>query len=120
MPNVRDSSATIGHDPLAERLVAQQRREHPDERHRRRVLALAAAARDGLERVEPRHLERAAAVGAGGQVAAERLAALLQVAHLGASSGGRTNAFSWTCSSVRSRSKRVRNALSASSPIFFC
>ena len=31
------------HDPLPEGLVAQQRRQDPDERHRRRHLALAGA-----------------------------------------------------------------------------
>ena len=66
----------------ADRLVAQQRGQHPDERHRGRDLAVAGALELGLEQVQLGDLQRLGLAPARGQHAAERGAALAQVLHL--------------------------------------
>ena len=70
-------------DVAADLLVAQQRREDPHERHRRRDLALAGALELGREQVEARDRQRLCPAPPGREAAAERRAALAQVLHLG-------------------------------------
>ena len=86
MPLHAEGARLVGHDRhdvLADLLVAHERREDPDERHRRRDLALAGAVELGLERRQLRHGQRLRrAPAAHGQAAAQRLAALAQVGHL--------------------------------------
>ena len=73
------------HDELADLLVLQQLRQHPDERHRRRDLAAFAALVElGEELGEGVALERLDLDLARGHEAAELLAPLEQVADLGA------------------------------------
>jgi hypothetical protein len=60
MPNVRLSSGTIGTTRLADLLVAQQRGEDPDERHRRGDRAAAGRLELGVERRQLRHGQRLA------------------------------------------------------------
>ena len=67
-------------DVAAQLLVAQQRREHPDERHRGRDLALAGALELALEDLERRDLELRGRPPADRQHAAELGSALAQVA----------------------------------------
>src|SRR4029079_18640852 len=72
----------VGHDRddvAADLLVADERVEDPDERHRRRDLAVAGALELGVEGLERWDLERLGGAAALRQVAPERLAALLQV-----------------------------------------
>ena len=68
------------HDPLADRRVANERVEDADERHRRRVLALAAALEHGVERRRGR--QRIGVVVTRRQAASERGATLEEVAKL--------------------------------------
>ena len=70
-------------DVAADLLVAQQRGEHPDERHRGRDLALAGPLSWEGNSSQRRHRQRLGAAPADRQRAAERGAALAQVLHLG-------------------------------------
>ena len=76
------------HDARADALVAHERRQNSDERHRRRELAIAAALELALEELELRHLQRLGFRPARRQEAAELRAALLQIPHLLAVVGG--------------------------------
>jgi hypothetical protein len=83
MPKVRLSSGTMGHDALADALVAQQRVQDAHEGHGgREGAALAAALELALEGGERRHLQRLRLRPARGQGAAERAAPLAQVVQL--------------------------------------
>ena len=71
------------HDPVADLLVANERGENADERHRRRDLALVGAVELRLEGLERRNGKRLVHLAlAGRKVAAEPLPALFQVADL--------------------------------------
>ena len=82
MPNVRLSSGHDRHHPLADLLVAQQRVEDADERHRGRDLAPFGALELGLEGRERRDLQRFRLPPARRQAAAQGRPALAQVGHL--------------------------------------
>ena len=71
------------HDPGADLLVANERGEYPDERHRGRDLTLAGAVELRLKGLERRDRKRLVDLAlASREVAAEPLAALFQVADL--------------------------------------
>ena len=121
MPNVRASSGTIGTTRLAELLVAQQLRQQPHEHHRRRRLAAFGALVELLEELARHACERLAAHLAARHVAAERLAALAHVLDFDAVFGRAVERRVLPISASEiGMPKRVRNARSSSSFIFFC
>ena len=90
MPNVRDSSGTIGTTCLPSVLVAHEHLQDLHERHRRGDLALVGALEQALERRQLGHRQRRSALRRRcGQVAAELHAPRAHVLELGRAFGER-------------------------------